>query len=610
MMRNSAILLTGAICLTCIGCGSPASTDTGNPGTAATNPADGPLSVPKAGSSTAKAKSGPNLVGDRMTSITSAAPNLAIPQEPSPFRFTDKTKDSGIGFVNFSGMDKEKYFPTANGSGVAVLDYDGDGLFDLYFCTATTLPLGSSTHGSNKLYRNLGSGKFEDVTEKAGVGFVGFTHGAIVGDIDNDGDPDLFLCNYGPNALYLNNGDGTFRNISKSAGIDRPGWSSSGAFLDIDNDGDLDLYVSNYGIWNYPDDHVFCGDAERKIRMYCSPRLIKTTKHFLYRNNGDGTFTDVLDAAKIGRSDGHGFGVVTADFNGDGKVDIYVANDMNPNFVFFGNGDGTFEDVTEKCGAAFDEKGQSQSGMGVEGEDVNGDGTFDLFVTNFQNEYNTFYENVGKGNFMDNTSFYGLAADSLPWVGWGCVLADFDRDGWPDLFVSNGHVDDNREELGLAGTYAEPSLLHRNLEGKRFKLATRGVGTYFDTNHVGRGVAQGDLDNDGDVDLVINHKDGPPAILFNETPTENRWLRVVLVGTKSNRDAIGTRLELEIPKRILYRQRKGGCSMFSSNDPRLTIGVGPNDLVTKLTVRWPSGTVQVLEDVKTNAEVKITEPKD
>ncbi len=402
-----------------------------------------------------KIAAGPRVLGDRQGLVAEEPAVLSEQAEPSPFRFAEIARDAGIDFVHFSGTTAEKYFPTANGSGVAMFDYDGDGRLDLYFATATLLPLGTARKGPNRLFKNLGDNRFRDVTESAGLGFAGFCHGIVVGDIDNDGDPDVFLCNYGPNVLFLNNGDGTFRDISKSAGIDRPNWSSGGAFLDYDNDGDLDLYVANYGNWELPEDDRFCGQLEpKRVRLYCSPNFIRPVRHLLYRNNGDLTFTDVYDRAILTidpetkrpkpRSDGRGFAAVTADLNGDGLIDIYVANDMNPNFLFLNRGDGTFEDATESSGAAYDEKGQAQSGMGVDAEDVNGDGLPDLFVTNFANEYNTLYLNLVDGLFMDATAFFGLAADTMPFVGWGTALADFDNDGWPDNFVANGHVDDNR----------------------------------------------------------------------------------------------------------------------------------------------------------------------
>ena len=313
------------------------------------------------------------------------------------------------------------------------------------------------------------------MTESSGLGFRGFCHGIIAGDVDNDGDPDVFLCNYGPNVLYLNNGDGTFRDVSRSAGIDRPSWSSGGAMLDYDNDGDLDIYVANYGDWVYPRDAHRCGTE--RVPLFCSPWEVRTTRHFLYRNNGDGTFADVTVEAGVGRTDGHGFGVVASDLNGDGRVNLYVANDMNPNFLFINRGDGTFEDATETSGAAFDDRGMAQSSMGVDAQDCDGDGRPELLVTNFQNEYAAFYQNLSgpaparasAGGttwpvlFRESAAAVGLVADTRPWVGWGCALADFDNDGWPDVFIANGHIDDNRKDLAPTLSYPEPPLLYRNV---------------------------------------------------------------------------------------------------------------------------------------------------
>jgi hypothetical protein len=582
------------------------------------------------------------IEGDRMTVV--ASPVVLTKQtESSPFRFTEIAKEAGIDFVHFSGMTDQKYFPTANGSGVAMFDYDNDGLMDLYFASATSLPLGTGVKGPNRLFKNLGNGTFRDMTDAAGLGFRGFCHGIIVGDIDNDGDQDVFLCNYGPNVLYLNNGNGTFKDISKSAGIDVSNWSSGGAMLDYDNDGDLDIYVANYGRWVYPEDHHLVGDLQKKIYLYSSPRTIKTVKHMFYRNNGNLTFTDVYDkvitiekevvtgqkeevdpktkekkAVEVKqrqrvphpRADGHGFGVVAADLNADGLVDLYIANDMNPNFLFLNRGDGTFDDVSEASGAAFDNNGMAQSGMGVDAEDVDGDGLPELYVTNFANEYDTLYMNFGKGVFYDNTAFFGLASDTMPFVKWGTALVDLDNDGWPDNFVTNGHVDDNRRELNQPVDYEQIPLLFRNLEGKRYRLSTKDVGAYFDSTHVGRGAAFGDLDNDGDIDIVVNEKDRPAAVLRNDTPTKNHWVRFVLQGTRSNRDAVGAKLEVETGQRVIHRQRKGGVSMESAHDPRVLIGVGSATELPRVTIRWPSGIVTTLEKVKVDQTHTVVEPKD
>jgi hypothetical protein len=401
--------------------------------------------------------------------------------------------------------------------------------------------------------------------------------------------------------------------------------------LDYDNDGFLDIYVANYGRWHYPEDHHPVGDPAKKIWLYASPRTIKPVKHLLFHNNRNGTFTNVYDSAITTeqdvevqdasgktskrmrvphpRDDGHGFGVVTADVNDDGLIDIFVANDMNPNFLFLNRGDGTFDDVSELSGAAFNINGNAQSGMGVDAEDVDGDGLPELFVTNFANEYATLYRNYGKGLFYDHTAFFGLAADSMPWVKWGCALADFDNDGWPDCFFVNGHVDNNRRLLGQPVDYEEIPLLFRNMAGKRFRLSTRDVGTYFDTKHVGRGAAFGDIDNDGDIDILVNHKDAPPALLRNDTKTKNHWIRFILQGTKSNRDAIGAKLRVVAGGLTIHRQRKGGYSMEATNDPRVLVGVGPVSKVEHVEIVWPSGAQTVLDNLDVDREYKVVEPK-
>lgn len=617
--------LTACAALLVAGCGGGDAGATGKGAAPVLSKGDGGRKPPPRPAEAKKkpAQSVSGIEGDRVT-LMSESTTLSKQAEPSPFRFANVAKEWGVDFVHFSGMVEEKHYPTANGSGVAIFDHDGDGRMDLYFASQTLLPLGTAVKGPNRLFKNLGGGKFEDVTEKSGLGYRGFCHGIVVGDLDNDGDQDVFLCNYGANVLYRNNGDGTFKDVSKEAGVDRASWSSGGATIDYDNDGDLDLYISNYGRWNYPEDHHRVGDPERKVWLYASPRTVVGVPHFFYRNNGDGTFTDVYDQVITNevdepsgakkrvpraRTDGHGFGVVSVDVNDDGLIDLYVANDMTPNFLFINRGDGTFDDATELSGAAFDYHGVAQSGMGVDAEDVDGDGLPELFVTNFAHEYNTLYQNLGNAGFFDNTPYFGLASDSMPFVSWGTGLVDFDADGWPDVFTTNGHVDDNRRELGQPIDYEEPPLLFRNDHGKRFRLATRDAGPYFDGKYVGRGVAFGDLDDDGDVDIVVNDKDRPAAVLRNDTPTRNHWIRLALQGTKCSRDAVGALAIVETPERTIYRQRKGGVSMESSNDPRLVVGVGEGP-IDKLTLVWPSGRVSVLEKPELDREHKLVEPAD
>jgi hypothetical protein len=507
--------------------------------------------------------------------------------EPSTLRFRDISATSGIGFTHVSGNSPEKYFPTANGSGVALLDYDGDGRLDLYFATTRNFPFDApTTSEGNRLYRNRGDGTFEDVTERAKVGFRGFCHGVVAGDLDNDGHPDLYLTNFGPNVLYLNNGDGTFR-AAVGFGAECASWSTAAAPLDFDRDGRLDLYVTCYGQWTFEGEHPFCGDEATGIRTHCSQKSILPARHFLFRNRGDGTFEDVTERAGVLRRDGRGMGVVAADINRDGWTDLYVANDQCPHFLFLNKGNGTFDDVTESSGAAYTESGHYQAGMGVDIEDVTGDRFPELFVTNFQAEYNTLHQTLDGRIFQDVSAWAGIVKDSLPYVGWGCAMADFDNDGWPDMLVVNGHVDDNLETIGRTGPYAQPAKVWRNQGGGRFRLVAD-PGPFFIAGQVARGAAFGDIDNDGDIDVVVNRMDQHPAVLLNESD-QGRWLRLELVGTRSNRSAIGAVVEVHAGGRVLSRQVKGGGSYASSNDPRLLIGVGAAERVEKVDIVWPSG---------------------
>ena len=527
-----------------------------------------------------------------------------------PIRFSEVAHDWGVAFRHVSGTAADKATPTANGSGVAVLDFDNDGLMDLYFAQSTPLPVDPKAGHTGMLFRQTKLGHFQDVTASSGLSAkTYFTHAAIAADLDNDGDTDLYLCNFGPNALFRNDG-GKFTDISATSGTDFYGWSSSAAFLDYDSDGLLDLYVSTYADWKYPEDNRFCGDRVKNVRLYCDPKELRPAPDKLFRNLGSGKFADVSAQAGINRPDGHGFGVIAADFNGDLKTDLYVANDQDPNFLFLNRGDGTFEDATAANGAALDQRGHAQAGMGADAEDLDGDGLAEIIVTNFANEPNTLYRSLGQGLFMDVSAPWGIVAASLPHVGWGTTLTDFDIDGWPDLFVANGHLDDNRHLLGEPVRQSQPPLLFRNRDGRKFENIASGAGPYFHSEHVGRGVAWGDLDNDGDVDLVISHKDYAASVLRNDSPRLGRhWLRLRLVGKASNRDAIGSRVEMQFQgARKIVRQRKGGCGLMSTHDPRLTIGLGDQAVVEQITVYWPSGKQSRLTQVQSDQELTVTEP--
>ncbi len=415
-------------------------------------------------------------LGLSKSDIGMARANPTAPVGASPFRFVDIAVTAGVNFVHESGMTEAKHFPTAYGSGVAVFDADGDGNLDLYFANATFLPVGTVKTGPNRFFRNTGNGEFRDMTGWSGLGFTGYCQGIAVGDIDNDGDQDVFLCNYGGNVLYRNKGNGKFEDVTTRAHVDQTGWSTSAAFLDYDGDGKLDLYVVNYGRWRLPENDLVCVGAPGpfaenppQARIYCSPKSIEPAPPYLYHNNGDGTFSEKAEAAGVRRIDGRGLGVVSADLNDDGRTDLYVVNDMCPNFVFINRGGGRFDDATEISGAGYDLQGATRAGMGVDAEDINGDGRPDLFVTNYWNEPNSVFVGMGEGRFEERSRGSGLMHDSLLWVGWGCTLTDFDNDGWPDCFVANGNVDDNLEQIGHTNPYAQPALLHRNLGQGRFE---------------------------------------------------------------------------------------------------------------------------------------------
>ena len=543
-----------------------------------------------------------------------AANSTKATEIPAPvvagLAFRDVTATSGVTFVHDSGINARKDFPTSLGSGVSMIDYDGDGKLDLYFCSVRSFPLADTSKAmGNRLYRNLGGLKFEDVTDTAKVGYRGFCHGAAVGDVNGDGKPDLYLTTYGGNVLYLNNGDGTFRDASKGSGADLGPWSTGAAFLDYDRDGKLDLYVSRYGRWTEEGPHPYRGDQKRGLRTMETPYEITPEPHVLLKGRGDGTFEDATRAAGVYRRDGRGLGVVAADINHDGLVDLYVANDGCPNFLFLNKGDGTFEDATEASGASRDAAGNVQGSMGVDAQDIDGDGKPELLVTNFRGQGDTLYQNLDGRTFQDVSARAGIIRDSLPYVGWGCALADFDNDGKPDIFVVNGEVDDNLREFGQQIDFAQPCVVWKNLGRSRFARVTD-PGPFFATNHAMRGAAFGDLDDDGDLDVVIVRLDGPPAILANESPEPGNWVRFALQGARGNPEAIGATVDVHAGGQVFQRLIRGGDSYLSVNDRRALIGLGKLAAIDKVEILWPSGRKTTLKgsDVTLKQTHKLVEP--
>ena len=547
------------------------------------------------------------------STVAVSGPVAAVPAQRSADSawFDDVTSATGIDFVHVSGDSPDKPFPAANGSGLGMLDYDLDGFQDLLFLTGTPIPVDvNRKEPRNRLFRNRGAMQFEDVTSESGLGHSGYSAGLAVGDFNSDGFPDVYVTSYGVNPLFLNRGDGTFEEVGAQAGVAHNQWGTGAACLDFDNDGLLDLYVCNYGKWS-PETNAYCGDRARGVRVFCSPRTIEPVHDVLYRNLGDGRFENVTEALGLAKVAGRSQGVVAADFNNDGWTDLYVGNDLHANFLFLNRGGVQFENVGELMGAAYDYVGNMQASMGVDAADVNGDGWLDLFVTNFADEHNAYYENL-RGEFFDEVAHQrGLARESLPWVGWGTLFADFDLDRRLDLIVVNGHVDNNRQELGQDSVYQQPPLVWKNT-GSRFEFLGAAAGKYFESRWCARGLSIGDLDNDGAVDAVIGHQDAAPAILHNRNrmrpDAASRIVQLRLVGTRSNRDAIGLRIVANDPSSTpQVRIIRGGGSYLSAHDLRLVLVTDSNKPL-RVELSWPSGCRQTLEALRPGYQYVVVEP--
>jgi len=527
----------------------------------------------------------------------------ALPAE-SPLHFADVTDSAGINFTHANGATGEFHLPETLGAGGAFLDYDNDGNLDLYLVNSAA---------PSALFRNNGDGTFTDVTASAKVNNRGsYGHGVACGDVDNDGYVDIYVTNFRANRLYHNNGDGTFRDITAQAGVGDTRWSSSATFFDYNSDGYLDLYVVNYVNYRLDGSAPICLEnpafrETEKVRGYCHPKHFEGAPDRLYRNNGDGTFTDTTDVANIrdpgGMFLGKGLGVVAADFDTDGNPDLYVANDDTPNYLFYNKGDGTFAEIAILTGCAYSADGVAQAGMGVDARDYNGDGSLDLFVTNFSYETNTLYRNNGDGTFTDVSYKARLGEESYLFLGFGTGFFDPDNNGSLDIFVANGHIFPTVEQTTDVLSYKQPNQLYWNQDDGTF------VEMQFEgQDSVSRGTLFGDYDNDGDTDLLVTQLNGKVALLRNENQTANNYLRLKLIGTRSNRDGIGARVTLTLGAESQTREVRRGYSYLSSNDPRLLFGLGARTLVDKLQIRWQSGVVQTLGNLAVNQEFVVTEP--
>lgn len=539
------------------------------------------------------------LTHDSAAQQASAQKNRAVTFEEV------SAKASGITWVHNNAHSPERYLPETVGAGCAFLDYDNDGWMDIYLVNSgpsdfytPTVPL------KNALYHNNHDGTFTDVTDKAGVAGGTFGMGVAVGDYDGDGWPDIYVTAYGRNILYHNNGNGTFTDVADKAGVAAPGWSTCAVWFDYDNDGKLDLFVSSFVNYDKSAQNLFCTDETTKRRYYCVPRFFKPQPSHLFHNNGDGTFTDVSKESGIADYPGKSFGVVATDVNNDGLIDLFVANDTMPNFLFINKGHGKFEEDGLAAGVAFSENGKPRSGMGVDAADTDGDGWQDLFVANIDQEFFSLYHNQKDLTFTDEAGEIAPATQLLS--GWGLKFFDYDNDGDPDLFLTNGHPDDLIEMRAARVKYKEPLLLFENT-GKGFRNVSAQSGAVFAKDFSGRGMAVGDFDNDGDLDVLISNNGEAPLLLRNEGGNRNNWLGLQLVATKSNPAAVGAIITWQAGGVKRSRLKTGGGSYLSSHDPREILGLGAATKIESVEICWPSGKVDKLSNPPINTYLKVIE---
>ena len=528
---------------------------------------------------------------------------LAPGQEPAAAlpQLVDITDSTGIKFEHLSSSDK-KYIVESMSGGVALIDYDRDGLPDIYFTNAPTVDMAvAGKKARSALYHNNGDGTFTDVTDKAGVGYPCFAMGAAVGDYNNDGWPDLLVTCLGGVVLYRNNGDGTFTEVTKQAGLTDTQFATGAAFGDYDGDGWVDLFISHYVDFRLDDLPKFGSSKTCQyhgLAVQCGPRGLKGAGDLLFHNNGDGTFTDVSKMAGVDDPHGYyGLGAVWSDFNNDGLLDLFVANDSTPNFLYRNDGKGHFTEIGFLAGTAVSQDGSEQAGMGVALGDYLHTGHLSLFVTHFSEEYAALFRNDGAMGFTDVSFHAGVAAPTIPYVGWGTAFFDFDNDGWPDLFLVNGHVYPQVDTLDVGARYREPKLLFLNQHDGTFRNISGLAGTAIQIPQVSRGAAFGDLFNNGRVDIVVENLDGKPMILREEGGNHNHWIGFELAGTKSNRLALNARIRAVAGELIQEDEVRSGGSYLSQNDLRIHFGLGTHDHLDRAEILWPSGKTETLTNL-------------